>query len=304
MSDEIEFGEYRETVSGPREAANDNIDSESENSLPQEIRTTRSTDNRLRVMENRLEYMMQSVFGTMWAAAAYCTIFLLIGFCMLFYEILSRRVGSEEVITGFAYAGFMLAVIVFIAGMAGCVAVLVVNLINWSLGFIFTIRESIVVGGGVVGFWIMAVPFLFISSGDFKNDWLWILLWLHVCPVLGCIFGSVGAGLWEAKRIRKRYHTFFDDRPVFQFGMRHMLIITAWAAVVLGFSQGTKLMTIPILVMIWLFWQSVIVFLYARLQSRARKATNVAIQWQSNVKETRPALELIPETGLAANDRN
>lgn len=309
MTGEIEFGEMRES---PAVSSGEDLDQASQpvqgNVNAGETQLHRHTrDNRLKVIENRLEYMMRSVYGIIWSSVAYLSTWFLIWSVMVLYYLIMGRggfgpVSLDDVVVVVASTAGVFAIVAFVAAIAGCVAMLVTDLLNRCLDYIFTIRESIVIAGGMVGFWIMALFLLPIPTGVIRKDIWMILIWLHIGPVTGCIFGSVGSAIWEAKRTRKHYAIFFDERPVFQFGLAHILITTAAVAVILGISRATNSVMLPILIMTWLFWQSMIIFFYSRIQNRNLRESNVAIQWQSKVMEAEPKLELLTETGLASDD--
>ena len=269
VRDEIEFGNVTE------------VQFESRN---------RRNRSRPKVLTTRLEYMMQAVYGIVVSAIVYLIgASLVLGVVSIFE---SYRYGYlpdfGEAVVSILFVIGAIGIGAIVVGIFGVVATLFVSFLNWSLGNIFTVRESIIITGGFVGYWSLAGVFLAIPDKEVIEMFWVIMLWLHLGPVLACVVGSVGTAIWEIKKTRKGFVLFFDDRAVFQFGMQQMLIGTAWAALVLGLSRAFQTNMFAFLVGTWIFWQSVVVYIDARVQNRKNKKATADIRWESKVKEGLP----------------
>lgn len=142
---------------------------------------------------------------------------------MVFSNGLSPDLGIDNALAGILWLFFPAILGMFLAAISSALSCLFTVMINWTFGNIFSPRIAVSVCGGLAGF-LATLPIWLGAPAD--------LLAFTFFSVLAMVMGHIGAiySVWKidpALLVRRP-----SPKPNYQFQIRHMLVATAWFAVI------------------------------------------------------------------------
>jgi hypothetical protein len=110
-------------------------------------------------------------------------------------------------------------------------AIFIIEILNWSLGFVFSPRTGVILFGGLSGFGAAAALFFGIDgSASTVFDDLWLFRLPAIGIVAAMVFGQIG-GLWWPTLLgipSPKLTANGKGLSPFQFQVRHLLVAMVW----------------------------------------------------------------------------
>ena len=164
---------------------------------------------------------------------------------------LDSDVKLAEILKMICYLAFPAIFGMLLAAMTSSVSGLLVVICNWTFGSILTPRIAVSISGGLAGF-LATIPLL---MGVGVNQ---IRAGVALLAVLAMFLGHVGGIL----AVRKIDPGLFDrdrsEQSHYQFRIRHLLVATAWFAILAAIQGMSNGFTFLGLVIVWLVAQSLL----------------------------------------------
>lgn len=222
--------------------------------------------------------MMESIGGGIYGGM----IFVAMGFAFAFLaSVLSaglfRNKPAELILlaAGFMFALFMMQIVAIVFfSITIMLSTLFVNLVNWSLGFVLTARDGIVIASGLTGYLFGVVPLLLTDSPMSAEGKMFVLSPQQIsCLACGCLaifVCSIAAAVYETRHTQKNFGLSCIEHP-FRLNIQHLLAVTVWFSILLAFSTVAVGNYSPLVIFfLYLFFQSIIVLVDRWWQRRKK----------------------------------
>ncbi len=156
-----------------------------------------------------------------------------------------------EIFNGILHLAYPAILGMLLAAMTSSVSSLLVVICDWTFGRILTPRVAVSISGGLAGY-LATVPILVgISANQFPAG-------VALLAILAMVMGHVGGILAVQKIDPRLFDRGLASQDHYQFQIRHLLVATAWFAIlaaIQGMSGGFAFLSF---VIVWLAAQSML----------------------------------------------